>query len=79
MTNGIFLGRGIKVDEIGERNSTLQLRLLGEANKNTDYKFPPKSTYVKIYANALVDKYEIDIKLAKNLIKTYGMRGFDVL
>lgn len=55
------------------------MRLLGEANKKKDYKFPQKSTYVKIYSHALADKYNLEYKVAKNLIKTYGVRAFDVL
>jgi len=34
---------------------------------------------MKIYSHALADKYNLEYKVAKNLIKTYGVRAFDVL
>lgn len=58
----------------------MNLRLLGEANRSVGYKFPTvKSNYVRVYAHAMADKYAIDYKVAKNLVKTYGVRAFDVL
>ncbi|EAR93558.2 FAD-dependent oxidoreductase (macronuclear) [Tetrahymena thermophila SB210] len=75
----IFKQKGIKYNENAAKKSSLNLRLLGEANQNANYKFPPKNQYVKIYASALADKHQIEYKEAKYLIKNYGQRAFDIL
>ena len=60
-------------------SSTKYLKLLGSYEKDEFFHFPERKRYIKYYAQALQEKYNIAKDIAKNLVSTYGERAYDVL
>lgn len=53
-------------------------RMSGEFNKEKEFQFPSRHDYLKFYSQQLETKYGLDHKVAKNMIKNYGDRSFDL-
>ena len=58
--------------------STKELRLLGEFMKQKNFQPPRRRDYIRFYADGLAEKWGVERDVAKNLVKTYGDRAFDV-
>lgn len=51
----------------------------GEFNKEKEFNFPSRHDYLKFYSSQLESGYGLDHKVAKNLVKSYGDRAFDLV
>lgn len=68
----------LKKEKITHNNSE-KLKLLGSFHKEENEKYPLRKSYIRFFAKYIQKNYNLEWEACKHLIKTYGVRAFDIL